>query len=103
MAGMLRLKRGEKSLGVTEVAGYATTTITSLAEANPYLVLMAHPPVVVVAAPQAFDVGVRTDIAAEPPTWWHRWPLPSPPSRGSPPWSGPGMTPSRSTPCPGGR
>lgn len=67
MAGMLRLKRGEKSLGATELADYAITTITSLAEATPYLGLVADPPVVVVAAPQAFDVGVRTDIAAEHP------------------------------------
>lgn len=67
LAGMLRLKRGEKSLGATELADYATTTITSLAEATPYLALVADLPVVVVAAPQAFDVGVRTDIAAEHP------------------------------------
>ena len=64
MAGMLRLKRGEKSLGENELAEYAVRMIAGLHEANsPWVV---DPPVVVVAAPGAFDVGVRADIAA-----WH--------------------------------
>lgn len=65
MAGMLRLKRGEKSLGESELAEYAVTKIAALHDEHPSAVM--DPPVLVVPAPQAFDVGVRADIAARHP------------------------------------
>lgn len=64
---MLRLKRGERSLGRHELATYATTVIAALRETSPYPSLSADPPVVVIATPQTLDVGVRGDLAAEHP------------------------------------
>lgn len=65
MAGMLRLKRGEKSLGESELAEYAGAMIAALHQEKPPVVV--DPPVVVVAAPAGFDVGVRADIAGQHP------------------------------------
>lgn len=65
MAGMLRLKRGETSLRESELAEYAVAMIGVLHEEHPPLAV--DPPVVVVAAPQVFDVGVRADIAVRHP------------------------------------
>lgn len=65
MAGMLRLKRGEPSLGENELAEYAAAMIAALHDEHPPL--MVDPPVVVVAAPTGFDVGVRADIAGQRP------------------------------------
>lgn len=67
MAGMLWLKRGEKSLGESELADYATATIASLGQGTPDVPAGVDPPVVVIAAPQALDVGVRADIATGHP------------------------------------
>ncbi|MFI7742623.1 hypothetical protein [Kocuria rhizosphaericola] len=61
MAGMLRLKLGEASLREGELTGYAVAMIGSLHEEIPPPA--GDPPVVVVAAPESFDVGVRGDIA----------------------------------------
>lgn len=65
MAGMLRLKRGEPSLGENELAEYAAAMIAALHDEHPPL--MVDPPVLVVAAPTGFDVGVRADIAGQHP------------------------------------
>ncbi|MEX5257883.1 hypothetical protein [Kocuria arenosa] len=65
MAGMLRLKRGEKSLRERELTEYAVSKIGALHDEHPSVVV--DPPVLVVAAPQVFDVGVRADIAAQHP------------------------------------
>lgn len=62
MVGVVRLKRGEKSLRDTELTEYATTVIDALLE-EPHRVVTADPPVVVVAEPAFFDVGLRHDIA----------------------------------------
>ena len=65
MAGMLRLKRGEPSLGESELAEYAVAMISALHDEHPQLAV--DPPVLVVAAPGVFDVGVRADIVVEHP------------------------------------
>jgi hypothetical protein len=65
MAGMLRLKRGEKSLRERELAEYAVAMIAALHDEHPQRAV--DPPVLVVAAPQVFDVGVRADITAQHP------------------------------------
>jgi len=62
MVGVVRLKRGEKSLRPTELTDYATAVITALREV-PHTAAPADPPVVVVAEPAFFDVGLRSDIA----------------------------------------
>lgn len=62
MAGMLRLKRGQPTLGESELADYAAATITALHPVTPSLVV--DPPVLVTAtAADTFDVGVRADLA----------------------------------------
>lgn len=66
MVGVVRLKRGEKSLRPTELAEYATAAITALGEPphrTGHHVLATDPPVVVVADLEFFDVGLRADIA----------------------------------------
>ncbi|WP_309125774.1 hypothetical protein [Kocuria sp.] len=67
MGGMLRLKRAEPSLRPTELAEYAAATVKNLSEAAPYRPPAPDPPVVVVAEPEGFDVGVRADIAGDHP------------------------------------
>jgi hypothetical protein len=62
MVGVVRLKRGEKSLRPTELTDYATAVIEALREV-PHTAAPADPPVVVVAEPAFFDVGLRHDIA----------------------------------------
>jgi hypothetical protein len=70
MGGMLRLKRGQPSLGATELTDYAVAVIKDLREdlgSVPAVDPPLDPPVVVVAAPEVFDVGVRADIVTEHP------------------------------------
>ncbi|GGG68766.1 hypothetical protein GCM10011374_36470 [Kocuria dechangensis] len=62
MGGMLRLKRGEKSLHQTELYEHATTAIKDLNGAPALTGMPADPPVVVVAEPEGFDVGLRHDL-----------------------------------------
>jgi hypothetical protein len=62
MVGVVRLKRGEKSLRATELTEYATAVIKALGE-DAHWATPADPPVVVVAEPEHFDVGLRADIA----------------------------------------
>jgi hypothetical protein len=62
MVGVVRLKRGEKSLRETELTDYATAVIKALGEES-HRAVAADPPVVVVAEPAFFDVGLRHDIA----------------------------------------
>ncbi|MEX5297001.1 hypothetical protein QYM41_17130 [Kocuria sp. CPCC 205268] len=63
MVGVARLKRGEKSLRATELTEYAAAVIDALRE-NSHEAASPDPPVVVVAEPEFFDVGLRADIAA---------------------------------------
>lgn len=65
MAGMLRLKRGQPTLGESELAAYAAAMITALHPAH--LSLVVDPPVEVIAAAEVFDVGVRADLATGHP------------------------------------
>ncbi|MEX5272243.1 hypothetical protein [Kocuria sabuli] len=62
MVGVVRLKRGEKSLRDTELTEYANAVINALREEPPGAFSL-EPPVEVVAEPAFFDVGLRHDIA----------------------------------------
>ncbi len=63
LGGVLRLKRGEKSLHATELEQYAVGVITDL-RTNPHAVDSPQDsPVDVVAEPASFDIGVHADIA----------------------------------------
>ena len=64
MGGILRIQRQEKSLHTTELEQYAAAIIAEL-RTNPTMVLPpGGSPVVVVAEPEGFDVGVHEAIAA---------------------------------------
>lgn len=63
MAGVLRLKRGQKSLRETELSEYAAASVEALREESGARPQQEDPPVVVVAEPGGFDVGVRRDLA----------------------------------------
>jgi hypothetical protein len=63
MGGMLRLKRGEKSLHETELEQYAAGVIADLRTSPKAVLDPGDSPVVVVAEPEAFDVGVHAVIA----------------------------------------
>lgn len=64
MVGVVRLKRGQATLRETELSEYATAVIAALYEAQSWVATPdADPLAVVVAEPQGFDVGLRTDIA----------------------------------------
>ena len=63
LGGMLRLKRGERSLHATELEQYADGVIADL-RTSPHAVDGPQDfPVEVVAEPGSFDVGVHADIA----------------------------------------
>jgi hypothetical protein len=63
LGGMLRLKRGEKSLHATELEQYADGVITDLRTGPPALDGPQDCPVDVVAEPASFDIGVHPVIA----------------------------------------
>lgn len=63
LGGMLRLKRGEKSLHATEMEQYAGSVITDLRTSSHAVDGPQDFPVHVVAEPGSFDVGVHADIA----------------------------------------
>ncbi len=63
LGGVLRLKRGEKSLHATELEQYAAGVITDLRAGPHQLSGLQDSPVEVVAAPESFDVGVHPAIA----------------------------------------
>jgi hypothetical protein len=63
LGGVLRLKRGEKSLHATELEQYADGVITDLRTSPPAPVGPQASPVDVVAEPESFDIGVHPVIA----------------------------------------
>lgn len=63
MGGVLRLKRGEKSLHETELEQYAQGVVADLRTGPEALLAPRDSPVVVVAEPASFDVGVHAVIA----------------------------------------
>lgn len=63
LGGVLRLKRGEKSLHATELEQYADGVITDLRTGPPALLGLQGSPVDVVAEPASFDVGVHPVLA----------------------------------------
>ncbi|ALU40041.1 hypothetical protein AS188_10130 [Kocuria flava] len=64
LGGVLRLKRGERSLHATELERYAEGVIADLRTGRPPLPVPGGSPVVVVAEPEGFDVGVHAAVAA---------------------------------------
>ena len=64
MGGILRIKRGEKSLHATELEQYATDVIADLGTSPRTVLDQGGSPVVVVAEPDGFDVGVNAVIAS---------------------------------------
>ena len=66
MVGVVRLKRGQKSLRATELTEYALSVIEALHEPRGGAAApSSDPPAVVVAEPEGFDVGLRADIVKE--------------------------------------
>lgn len=63
LGGMLRLKRGERSLHATELEQYAAGVIADLRTGPPALDGLQDSPVEVVAEPESFDVGVHPVVA----------------------------------------
>ena len=63
LGGVLRLKRGEKSLHATELEQYAAGVITDLRTSPHAVDGPQDSPVDVVAEPESFDIGVHADLA----------------------------------------